>query len=155
MSDSAGEPALDPLWAAIDRLVDRTPDLARLRAHGLHLFAAKRWREHGRPVPQELVQAEVAAAVGAVTTPALLARIRAAYDGPMILMKGPVVAALYPDPSVRPYYDVDVVVLDADAVQRALVEAGFREVGDVALLRPGHHHKRPLEWSGMPLRDEV
>ena len=46
------------IWSAVDRLIDRTPDVTALRANRLHLLAARRWRELGRPIPPDLEDAE-------------------------------------------------------------------------------------------------
>ena len=45
-------------------------------------------------------------------------------------MKGPEVAAHYPVPSDRPFGDLDLLVEDPEAAQRALIAAGFVEFGE-------------------------
>jgi hypothetical protein len=42
-----------------------------------------------------------------------------------MLMKGPEVAASYPEPRTRPYADIDLLAEDPDGAQRALLAAGF------------------------------
>lgn len=150
----ASGPVDGPMWDGVDRLVDRAPGLADLRSHQLELFAARRWRALGLPVPPELVEEERLAAVVVLTAPILLERARAAYDGPMLLMKGPEVASRYPDPALRLFKDLDLLVDDVEAAQRALLAAGFRAVGDPALYE-GIHHLRPLAFPGLPLTVEL
>ena len=70
------------------------------------------------------------------------------------MLKGPEVAAVYPDPSLRRYGDVDVLVSDAPAVHRALIDAGFEPVGDPRLY-VDIHHLRPLAVAGIPLHLEL
>jgi hypothetical protein len=143
-----------PLWAAVDAMIDRSPSLADLREHRLHLLAARRWRLLGRPVPAELGFEERATAVVQLAAKPLLERVRAAIDGPMLVIKGPEASAAYPEPGLRPYGDIDLLVEDAEAARLALLEAGFEEVGDPALY-VGIHHVRPLAWGGLPLHIEL
>jgi Uncharacterised nucleotidyltransferase len=142
------------LWTAVDRLVDRAPQLGDLINHRLELFAARRLRVSGETVPPELLACERRAAVMLLAAPALLERIRAAYDGPLLLFKGPEVAARYPDPALRVFGDVDLLAPDAATAQAALVAVGFQEVGDPDLYR-GIHHLRPLQLPGLPLTVEL
>lgn len=144
----------DGLWHAVDRLVDRAPRLSDLQAHGLHLLAARRWRELGLDVPPSLRQAQRGAAFVQLMVPALLERLRASCDGPLVLMKGPEVAVHYPDPALRPFRDLDVLVGDAATTQRELIESGFEVTGDPALYED-IHHLRPLRWPGLPLIVEI
>ena len=142
------------LWEGVNRLVDRAPHLADLRSHRLELVAARRWRELGRPVPPELVEEERLAVLVVLTTPILLERARAAYGGTMLLMKGPEAAARYPDPALRIFKDLDLLVDDAEAAQSAFLAAGFHAVGDPALYED-IHHLRPLAFPGLPLTIEL
>ncbi len=142
------------IWAGVDRLVDLADDLSDLREHRLHLLAARRWRELGRSVPAQLVAEERTAAIVTMTAPIVLERVRAALEGPVLLMKGPEVASRYPDDSLRPYGDVDLLVPDADGAHRALKAAGFVEVGDPAVY-VGIHHLRPLMLPKLPVTVEV
>jgi Uncharacterised nucleotidyltransferase len=142
------------LWDGVDRLVDRAGSLADLEAHRLELLAARRWRERGLAVPPAFEDVEVRAALTAIAAPALLERVRASCDGPLLLVKGPEIACHYPHPALRRYKDLDLIVPDAPAVQRALLGAGFVEVGDPALFE-GIHHLRPLQWPTLPLLVEV
>jgi hypothetical protein len=71
-----------------------------------------------------------------------------------MVMKGPEIALRYPDPALRAYKDVDLLVDDAEAAQRALLAAGFEEFGPPdAYDRKQHLH--PLAWRGLPVTIEV
>jgi hypothetical protein len=89
-----------------------------------------------------------------LAAPAVLREVRSACDGPIVVMKGPELAARYPEPALRPYADLDLLVPDADRTQRALLAAGFRPVGDPDLYRD-IHHLRPLHSPSFPLYVEV
>ena len=108
--DGALRVAVPDLWASVDRLIDSTSDVDALRANRLHLLAARRWRERGIDVPGELVEAERLAVLVSFVLPDVLARVRAAYDGPLVVHKGPEVALRYPDPLLRPYIDIDLLI---------------------------------------------
>ena len=142
------------LWRAVDHLVDRAPTLEDLLSHRLELLAARRWRALGRPVPEELIERERRAAVGSLVVPLVLERIAAVYDGDVIPMKGPVLAARYPDPTLRAFSDLDLLVEDPAGAQAQLIAAGFEEVDDPSLFHDVHH-LRPLWWPGLPLGVEL
>lgn len=146
--------AQSELWAAVDRLVDRAPSLADLGSHRLELLAARRWRALGLPVPPEVVEQERRAAVVQLAAPVLLGRVRAAYGGELLLLKGLDVARRYPEPGLRMFGDVDLLADDAASAQHALLSAGFREVGDPSLYED-IHHLRPLQWPDLPLVVEL
>lgn len=157
LADVTGSAAVEPsgIWAAVDAAIDRAPTVADVRSHRLELFAARRWRALGRPVPEDFLELERRASVGVLAAPVLLERVRAACEGePVVVLKGPEVAARYPDPALRVFGDVDVLVRDAEAVQAALLAASFEEVGDPALY-VGIHHLRPLRLRSLPLVVEV
>ena len=78
----------------------------------------------------------------------VLQRARATYDGRIVLMKGLEVGAYYPDPGLRPFRDLDLLVDDAELAQRTLLEAGFELTGDERLYR-NIHHLQPLRWPGL------
>lgn len=142
------------LWEAVDRIVDRAPSLADLASHRIELFAARRWRAQGKGVPESVVDQERRAAIATLTAPVLLGRVREAYDGRIVLIKGIDVARLYPDPALRLFGDLDLLVDDAEAAQAALLSAGFQEVGDPDLYID-HHHLRPLQRPELPLAVEI
>ncbi len=142
-------------WERVTELLEASPGLEDLRAHGLHLLAARHWRAAGRPVPPALMQEEIAASRRVAAAPRVLAEIRRACDGPVLLVKGPAVAARYPEPAARPFIDLDIVVPDPPAVQRALLSAGVRHVGDPADYPPDLHHLPPIHLPAHPLPIEV
>jgi hypothetical protein len=93
----------------------------------------------------------------ATVAPVLLERARAAYEGQLMLMKGPEVAAWYRDPSDRGFRDLDLLADDAPAAQRALIKAGFvefEEFGDPARYSDAQH-LCPLILPGLPLVIEL
>src|SRR5918999_4771530 len=138
-----GTPSGAAVLAAVETLIDRARTLQDLESQGLQLLAARRWRELGRPVPSRLLAQERVVAANLLVAPAVLRRIRSAYDGDILLLKGPEVAIAYPDAALRPYGDLDLLVSDAHAAQRALTAAGFEPVGNEA----GYvtkHHLQPL-----------
>lgn len=133
--------------------------------HGIHLVAAARWRSLGRPVPPDLVEDERRAVMIGLAVPALLARVRVAYEGKIILLKGPEVAYRYTDPARRGFIDLDLFVEDVALAQRQLIASGCEEVDDPPwALQDGErdgdpfsnkHHSRPLRWPDLPLKIEL
>jgi hypothetical protein len=149
----AGAP-IGELWRNVDELIDRAPSEDDLRSHRLEVLAARRFRAVGRSIPVDFVAQERTAAVVEMSAPLVLRRVRAAYDGPTIVLKGPDVAARYPDPALRSYGDIDLLVPDAAAAHRALLDAGFQPVGDPELY-VDIHHLRPLVAEELPIAVEV
>jgi hypothetical protein len=133
--------------------VDGASSLDGLWAHGLQLFAVRRLRGAGQPVPAELLEAERAATIAALAVPAALERVLTLLPGPFVLIKGPALAAHYPDPALRPLGDLDLLVPNPTRVHQALVSAGF--VVDPADTRTRPHHLPPLRWPGSPLPIEL
>jgi hypothetical protein len=86
--------------------------------------------------------------------PEVLAKVRDASDGALVVHKGPEVALRYPDPALRKYVDLDLLVPDTAAVQRSLVASGFQPVGDPAAYTTTPH-EQPLEFPGLPVLVEV
>jgi hypothetical protein len=152
--ERAGTAQRPSIWASVDRLIDAAPDLAALRANRIHLLAADRWRTLGRVVPATLEADERLSGLVTLVVPELIHRVRSAYDGPLVVKKGPEIAARYPDAALRPYIDLDLLVPDAASVRRALLDSGFAEVGDPARYRDSPHGL-PLHWPGSPLLVEV
>jgi hypothetical protein len=142
------------MWDRVDTLIDAAPTVEDLRIHRLELLAARRMRETGREPPAEFVGEERVAAIAQMTAPPMLEHIATASEGPIIVLKGPEVAARYADTSLRGFVDLDLLVPDAPAVQRALVDSGFEAFGD-----PDEylelHHLRPLRLAGMLVSVEV
>ena len=150
----SGNAAGADVWTGVDRLIDLSPGLRDLQAHGLHLLAARRWRSLGKPVPSDLARAELWAEFRVNGARMLLERIRATCEGPLVLIKGVAVAAHYPDPVVRPFIDVDLLVAHPEATYRALTAAGFEPT--VAPLHPDTvHHLHPLRLADVPLSVEL
>jgi hypothetical protein len=152
--------AAEGLWEGVDRLLGRlTPELAS--EHGLGPLAARRLRLSGEEIPERLLREERAGRTATLIAPALLERIREAYDGPLLLLKGPELVARYPD-AARRFGDLDLLAGDAEEAQAALLAAGFRleerprwpPRGYDDVRRP-HYHLHPLEWPGLALRIEV
>jgi hypothetical protein len=142
------------LWEQVGRLVDRARSPGDLRAHRLHAIAAWHWREQGRLVPSDFAEEAHSAKLASLVAPLVLSHVRAACDGPILVFKGPEVAARYPSRSMRPFGDLDLLVREPRLVQRALIGAGFVEVGDEEVYRD-IHHLRPLYLEGFPLVLEI
>jgi hypothetical protein len=84
----------------------------------------------------------------------LLVRVRAAWDGPLVVHKGPEVALDYPGPRLRSFCDLDLLTDDAAGAQAALLAAGFHEVREEES-KGVIHHLCPLRWPGLPLTVEL
>ena len=142
----AGESSL---WKGVDRLVDWSPSFSDLKSHGLHLLAARHYREQGVPLPEEVADEVGDAAWRDLMAPAVLKGVREAYDGRLLLLKGPEVAAHYPI-GCRPFNDLDILADDAEKAQGALLAAGFERVGFEEAYYEGLHHLSPLRMPGAP-----
>jgi hypothetical protein len=129
-------------WEGVARVLERASGLDGLRSHRLHLLEAERLRELRRPIPDDLAVAEQSAVRGALLARALLSRVRDLCDGPIVVLKGPEVAAVYPSPWLRPYLDVDVLVPDVRDAERRLRGAGFEGVGAEMNWDALHHVQR-------------
>jgi hypothetical protein len=140
------------MWSAVDRLL-QSAEADGILVHRLGALAARRLRRLGRPVPPELNAAERAAVTSAMLTRPLLERIRSCCDGPLVLIKGPEVARLYPD-GARNFSDVDLLVLDPRRVHDSLKSSGFVDVDDPELFLH-HHHLRPLRSPSFGLKVEI
>lgn len=153
---SAGDESMSggPIWGRVEEIVAGARSVDALRLHGVELIAARFRRRRGLLVPDGLRADEQSAGIKALAAPVLLNRVRAAYDGALVLMKGPEIGAHYPALALRPFCDLDFLVDDPDAAHRALVAAGFLEVDDPAKY-DGVHHLRPLVWPGLPLFIEL
>src|SRR5262245_28971607 len=100
--------AAAPIWAGVHRLLDRA-DQAGLVFHRPEPLAARRLRALGEEPPEELVETERLGTAFALAGAAHLARARQAVDGPLLVVKGPELAAFYPDPALRISRDLDLV----------------------------------------------
>ena len=142
------------LWEAADGMLGGA-SLGGILAHRLGPLAGKRFRALGRQVPKELREEERAAALAMMSAGPLIERIRSATDLPLVVIKGPVLAKLYPA-QARRFIDVDVLTTDADSVQRSLLGDGFVEDPDPGQdLTDEHHHLQPIRWPALPLKVEV
>jgi hypothetical protein len=142
------------LWQSVDDLVDRAPTAADLVAHRLFMLAARRYRALGRPLPQVLAALEVQTAARMLALTPFLERLRDASTEALLILKGPEIAFRYPDPALRPFTDVDILVPDPQAVHDELISAGFFEVGPEEKY-VGIHHLRPLAVGALPLVVEL
>jgi hypothetical protein len=143
------------LWTDVGRIVESSlDDTEGLCAHALGPFAADQLARRGRPVPVPILHQQRVAQLAALTAPMVLARTREALAGPMLVVKGPEVAARYPQPA-RAYGDLDILVPDSREAQRAMISAGFVEDEDAGGIWVGIHHLSPLRWPGLPLKIEL
>ena len=143
------------LWTGVERLIDRCAGPDDLRAHRLHLLAVRRWRLLGLDVAPELRDEQRRAVLFTLAVPRVLEEIRAACDGPILLLKGPEVGAYYPDPALRPATDIDLLVEDPDTVQARLLEAGFVAIGPDETFYLTAHHRRPLVHPALGVKVEI
>lgn len=142
------------LWARIEQLATSTRDCNALRRHGVELIAARAWRRHGQPVPDELYgDWRRAALIGLAVRP-LVEHVRSVCDGALMLMKGPEVAARYPEPTLRPFGDLDFLAEDPETAHRALITAGFVALRD-SIHPEDHQHLAPLVSPSLPLVVEL
>lgn len=143
------------MWERIDELLAATPrTVDELRLHRVELLEARRRRARGLDVGPELAREEGVAIADELAVLPLLARVRAGWDGPLVLVKGPELALDYPGPRLRRFGDLDILADDAQAAQAALLAAGFEEVCDPDVY-VDIHHLRPLWWPGLPLVVEL
>lgn len=145
--------AREALWEGMDRLVDRTGP-AGLEAHRIQAWAADRRRRRGLPLDAELAAAEGRATNADRLSVMLLSIVRDAIDGPLVVLKGPELAALYPRPWMRPAVDLDVLVPEVEDVHARLIAAGFQPFGSRTEYE-GHRHERPLWLPDLPLGLEL
>ena len=143
------------MFERIDSLLEATDSpLHVLRAHRVELLEARRRRAAGLPLHPDTLADETRVAVNEMAVSGLLARARAAWDGPLVQIKGPEVALDYGGPGLRSFGDVDLLTDDAEAAQAALIAAGFQEVFSAEIYED-IHHLRPLWWPGLPLVVEL
>jgi hypothetical protein len=153
MSEPARFEAADDLWRGVYRFLDDLNETG-VQAHDLVPLAAKRWREIGRDVPHALLPEERATRAAMMIAPRIVSQAREAYDGRLLVIKGPEVAALYPG-AARSFNDIDLLVEDAGAAQKALIAAGFSEIEDPEGEFKEIHHLPPVVWPQLPIQIEV
>jgi len=131
----------EALWKAVDSLLaDAT--LPGSLAHKLGPLEANRLRRLGERVSPPLLIAERDASLCISNSIRLLQYVRESCDGPLVVIKGPEVARLYPG-GARRFGDIDILVNDAESVHRALISHGLVEFHD-PLLTPDFHHLQTL-----------
>lgn len=154
-SEHLRSPAAEAYWRVVRGIVAaRLHDVVDVLEHGLGPVAADILEARGESIPPTFLRQQRLARVGELTVPYLLSSVRGACDGPMLVLKGPEVAARYPRHS-RAYGDVDLLVPDPDRTQRALLAAGFVEVEDPDDRWVGIQHLNPLVRPGIPLAVEI
>ena len=140
------------LWARLAELVDRAPSVIDLLDHRLGAVAARHWRAQGRELPPEIFEEERYASSAALAAPVLLSRVTGICDGRVVLLKGQEVAERYPEPTMRPSHDLDLLVEDSAGAFAAL-----RAAGCVVLPsnEPASQHEPPLAFPDLPLSIEL
>jgi hypothetical protein len=141
------------MWRSVCELISDA-DIAGIKTNKLGPMAAYCLRDRGRPVPPELERDARQARAAWMASRPLLERIRSVCEGPLLLIKGAEVAALYPN-RARSFSDLDILCPDARAVHTALLAGGFVEVDDPEVYEVEQHHLRPLQWPGIWLWVEV
>jgi hypothetical protein len=151
-------------WGRLERLTDRAASWSDLEAHRVDLIAARYRRAQERPVPERALEAERLARLRAIAALHLLRTVREACSGTLVVIKGLEAAAAYPDPLLRTFIDLDLLVDDVPTAHDELMAAGFEEGADPPWLRrrsdpealfARQHHSRPLQLGGIPLKVEL
>lgn len=142
------------LWISLDRIIETAPNAAALRTHGLGPIAAWRMRARGETVPEDIERLALGAAYASVTAAPLLQKVVDILQEPVVVLKGPEVARLYPERTLRTYGDLDLLAPDLPRAERALIEAGFDELLPNRKIE-GHHHDSPLGIGGLALMIEL
>jgi len=149
-----------PIWDSLGRLFEAAGrpgggGVVGVLAHGLGPLAAAWLERSGITVPAAVREEAKTAALSELLATPTARLLRESADGPILLLKGPEVAAVYPRAGRR-FSDLDVLVPDAEAVQSALLAAGFEEVDEDSYDATGkHHHLQPLRAPGRGLKLEV
>ncbi|MBN1259927.1 MAG: nucleotidyltransferase family protein [Anaerolineae bacterium] len=134
--------------------------LAWARAHRLLALLPWRAKQKGWNLPEEIRRGAIRERFEEAARQALahkqlehLAHVAQTLSIPIACVKGPVVAARYPDPAQRSYNDLDLLVAPEDVARllEALHEAGYRTLvqGDRGL------HLPPLIPAGQGYRLEL
>jgi hypothetical protein len=89
-----------------------------------------------------------------LTSIPLLRRIRDLVDGPVVLVKGPEVACLYPG-RARSFGDLDLIVGESRALHQALMKDGFVEVDYPEDDFTDYRHLHPLQAPRVWLQVEI
>src|SRR3954447_9774872 len=139
------------MWTQLEAMAARAPTMADLFHHRLGGIEARRLRALGHPLPAALAEEEQYASFSGLAAPVVLSRIADICEQPVLILKGSVVASLYPDAAMRPSLDVDVLVPDAAAAHAALL----REACVVVDETHSPHHELPLIFPDLPLVIEL
>lgn len=142
------------LWTALDRIIANAPDANSLRLHGLGPIAAWRCRQRGEAVPPDIDHLARGAVYASLTAAPLLRKVIDILQEPVLVLKGPEVARLYPERALRTYGDLDLLVSDLSSAERRLLDAGFAELMPDREIE-GHHHDSPLGLGNLALMVEL
>ena len=143
----------DALWEGVDSLLVDAP-LSGIIEHKLGPLAANRLRRHGEPIPPPLLLEGRAAMISMLTAIPLLERLRSSCKGPLVLLKGPEVARLYPE-AARRFTDLDILVDDVRAVRDALVSEGFTEFYHPDFTPDWHQLQQTFRWPNLEVEVDV
>ena len=147
-------------WASI-------ADLARYQGMSAFLCwrLAQRESDNGADsVPQEVVEELQAdfysAAAHGMRAEQQLATVLGALSAaevPAVVVKGAALGAYYPDQALRPYSDIDIMVLDAqlDVAEEALSSLGYKRFASEGWWLDHLHHLPPMVSEGEGLRVEL
>jgi hypothetical protein len=141
----------EKLWSRVGELADRPAGDEALFHHRLAAIAAQRARRRGARLSAPLAEEERYAAAAFLAVRPVLDRVLEAVPGPVMVFKGPEVACRYPDPTLRPHHDLDLLVEDSAAAHAALLAAGCELVWD----RPSTHHELPVAFPDLPVMIEL
>ena len=144
--------------ALLGSLTTRIGELAepdRLSNHRVDALAAEIAHRRGQPVPNPLRRAALNTALLEMSATAVLERVRATVDGPVVLLKGLEVAAHYPDGLPRALTDVDLLVTDARRQHRRLLTLEEFRTGEDHPRYEDHHHLAPLWLGGLSVPLEL
>lgn len=155
-SQATGDPLhrdTDYLWRRVDELLALTDDPPQ------ELRGIAGWRAevcNDRETAARFQNYRRSIAYGSLSAAPMLSRIRDAFEQPILVLKGPEVAARYPVSGLRPYGDLDLLVPDAIAAEKKLLAAGF-SFAESVLDAPvaWHHHRLPMRYPGLPLKIEL
>lgn len=138
-----------------ETLVARVADLGDgvVMAHGVGPVVAARHFDRGHVRSPAIERSAWSAAFAEMSALLMLDRIAPHVVEPVLVLKGPEVAACYPTRGQRQFADVDLLAADADALHHRLVDAGFQQPGVDAA--PRHHHLPALVSPGLDAVVEI
>lgn len=141
------------IWRSVgDLLVSAEVD--GVLANKMGPLAARVMRERGLPVAQQLAsEARLSRAAWIAAVP-LLTRLGSLCEEPLLLIKGPEAAAVYPG-RARAFMDLDLLCPDAESAHATLRANGFVEVDDPDKYVEEQHHLRPVQTPELWLWVEI